>query len=190
MAEIASKETGIEGGARRVDVKAALEARPDLFHWEGGADHGRSARAVVWALVPTSGTGRRTETAQQSQKEPVPALWDESEQSDRYEDDLPVPAQRDEWDGSKSTTFGDPTRNLSHPNPYRGEGTGTESRPDQPVPDSGTGSTQNGAGDQLDDEELERLESLVAADPPDDLDELAEARAVIPAADPDADIPL
>lgn len=142
--EIASKTGGIEGGARIQDVKLALEARPDLFHWESGADHGRSAKAVLWALVPGTGTSQTPKTAQPSRKPLVPALWDESDESNVTDTDSLVRDQRDEWDESNQTAPPDTTTNSSQPPPYRGQGTSTESDDHEPFPDSGTSRPTNG----------------------------------------------
>lgn len=149
-AEIANKTSGIEGGARVLDVKKALEARTDLFRYEGGAGHSRSAKAIVWALVPGTGTSSNTETEQPSQKALVPELWDDSDESDEsLSDELSqslVPAQRDESDESKKHDSPDMAKDSSHNPPYRGVGTSTEVRTPPTRPTLRDESESNGNG--------------------------------------------
>lgn len=66
--EIASaKQGGI--GRKRVDVEAALQGNPHLFRWESGAEHGKSARAVVWQLASESPAESAGESAGESEEE-------------------------------------------------------------------------------------------------------------------------
>jgi hypothetical protein len=116
--------------ARRADVKKLLESRPDLFRWESGADHGRSARAVVWQPVPGLGTGG---TGGQVAPEPTrPGLWDESDDTTpqtRIEPSLePVP---EPWDRSDRYENGGQASNLSQNPPYVVGGSGRVNEPPQ-----------------------------------------------------------
>lgn len=142
---LTSAETAkaIEGGARAADVKKALEARTELFRWESGADHGRSAKAIVWALIPDSGTSQTNKTAQQSQTGLFPdsgTSRDESDESlsDEMSHSLFL-AQRDESDESKSRPLADKTDNSSQPPPLKGGmGTSRESDTELTRPEPGT----------------------------------------------------
>lgn len=187
-AEIANKTSGIEGGARVLDVKKTLEARADLFVWEGGAGHGRSAKAIVWALVPGTGTSQPDKTAQPSQMPLVPPPRDESEQSDESTGDSLVPEQRDESDESIFNGSGEQRIDSSQPPPYRGLGTSQHSPDAEPFPDSGTSSSNGHVETPTDepyfpDDEYDRLATLVAIEPdpadefggePNDLDDADE----------------
>lgn len=140
-AEIANKNTGIEGGGRAADVKKTLETRNDIFQWQSGADHGRSAKAIVWALVPAFGKSQSHETGQQSQKQPFPQQRDESEEWEELLGPRLVPALRDESEESTIHDSADPTSHSSQPHPDRGLGKSSESAADSLVPFCGTSST-------------------------------------------------
>lgn len=170
-AEIARKDGGIDGGARRVDVEKVLQARSDLFRFESGASHGRSARAIVWQLVPDYGQVNADAPAEphhDSQTELVPA-------------DAPLGTTQDASDVSQPNgTTGTSTGNrpsegnaehLSVTPPLKGV-SGQDASPGdhEPVPITRTGKPVNGETDDL----IHSAETWIATDGYRSRDPLAE----------------
>lgn len=137
--EIAHKESGI--GVRRETVQKTLESRSDLFRFESGADHGKSARAAVWQLVPTSGTSTTSQTQQPSQQELVPTTrdeWDEYEPEQDYDNSSRHPGTS--GTSSENGHQGAGEEHVPAPTPVGGSGTSTERHDNSTRPDHGSSS--------------------------------------------------
>lgn len=127
LKEIASSKRG-GVGAREAEVKQILEARTDLFAWQSGSDHGRSARSIVWGLLPQHGSSAEPWEPSAANPAPKPGSSNPTAPitgalqtpNDLFTSTAPSAGSSREQSGAVPSGGGAVT--APDPHPYRGEG--------------------------------------------------------------------